>query len=165
MSLETIRDQLPDYARDLKLNLGSVLAPTGAPGLTEKQIAAVALSTAIAARNYSAVSGECLMTRRSVYDQIDGLDDGMGGLADVDYCLRVTAAGYRVVFTPHAALVQDDSWSQTMAPDAQDANRLQMRWHDRLTRDPYYNSNLSRDAPDYEPDLSAHLDGAGGTLE
>ncbi|HEY5758440.1 MAG TPA: carboxymuconolactone decarboxylase family protein [Steroidobacter sp.] len=51
MSLETIRDQLPDYARDLKLNLGSVLVPTGAPGLSEKQIAAVALSTAIAARN------------------------------------------------------------------------------------------------------------------
>lgn len=51
MSLDTIKDQLPDYARDLKLNLGSVLAPTGAPGLSEKQIAAIALSTAIAARN------------------------------------------------------------------------------------------------------------------
>lgn len=51
MSLETIRDQLPDYARDLKLNIGSVLTPQGAPGLSEKQIAAVALSTAIAARN------------------------------------------------------------------------------------------------------------------
>lgn len=51
MSLETIRDQLPDYARDLKLNIGSVLTTQGAPGLSEKQIAAVALSTAIAARN------------------------------------------------------------------------------------------------------------------
>jgi len=51
MSIETIRDQLPDYARDLKLNLGSVLTPQGAPGLNEKQIAAIALSTAIAARN------------------------------------------------------------------------------------------------------------------
>jgi alkyl hydroperoxide reductase subunit D len=51
MSLETIRDQLPDYARDLKLNIGSVLTPQGAPGLSEKQIAAIALSTAIAARN------------------------------------------------------------------------------------------------------------------
>ncbi len=30
-TLETLRDALPDYARDLKLNLGSVLAPTGAP--------------------------------------------------------------------------------------------------------------------------------------
>lgn len=51
MSLETIRDQLPDYARDLKLNIGSVLTPQGAPGLSEKQIAAVALATAICARN------------------------------------------------------------------------------------------------------------------
>ena len=51
MTLDTIRDQLPDYARDLKLNLGSVLTPQGAPGLTEKQIASLALATAIAARN------------------------------------------------------------------------------------------------------------------
>lgn len=51
MSLDTIRDRIPDYARDLRLNLGSVLAPTGAPGLTEKQIAAIALATAIASRN------------------------------------------------------------------------------------------------------------------
>jgi lipoyl-dependent peroxiredoxin subunit D len=51
MTLDAIRDQLPDYARDLRLNLGSVLTPGGAPGLTEKQIASIALSTAIAARN------------------------------------------------------------------------------------------------------------------
>src|SRR5579862_1990396 len=50
-SLDTIRDSLPDYARDLRLNLGSVLAPTGAPGLTERQIWAVALSAAIASRH------------------------------------------------------------------------------------------------------------------
>jgi len=51
MTLESIRDQLPDYARDLKLNLGSVLTPQGAPGLNERQIASLALATAIAARN------------------------------------------------------------------------------------------------------------------
>jgi lipoyl-dependent peroxiredoxin subunit D len=50
-TLDEIRDALPDYARDLKLNLGSVLAPTGAPGLSEKQIWAVALASAIASRN------------------------------------------------------------------------------------------------------------------
>jgi lipoyl-dependent peroxiredoxin subunit D len=52
-TLDTIRDAIPDYARDLKLNLGSVLATTGAPGLTEKQIWAVALASAIASRNVS----------------------------------------------------------------------------------------------------------------
>ena len=51
MDIEQIRDSLPDYARDLKLNLGSVLTPTGAPGLSEKQIWSIALASAIAARN------------------------------------------------------------------------------------------------------------------
>ena len=50
-SLEQLRASLPDFARDLKLNLGSVLTPEGAPGLSERQIWAVALSSAIAARN------------------------------------------------------------------------------------------------------------------
>jgi alkyl hydroperoxide reductase subunit D len=49
--MEAIRDVLPDYARDLKLNIGTVLTAQGAPGLTERQIASVALATAIAARN------------------------------------------------------------------------------------------------------------------
>jgi alkyl hydroperoxide reductase subunit D len=50
-TLDTVRDAIPDYARDLKLNLGSVLSTPGAPGLTEKQIWAVALASAIASRN------------------------------------------------------------------------------------------------------------------
>ena len=55
MTLDTIRDRLPDYARDLKLNLGSVLTPQGAPGLSERQIASLALATAIASRNQQLV--------------------------------------------------------------------------------------------------------------
>jgi alkyl hydroperoxide reductase subunit D len=51
MNIEQIRDALPDYARDLKLNLGSVLTTNGAPGLNEKQVWSIALASAIAARN------------------------------------------------------------------------------------------------------------------
>jgi lipoyl-dependent peroxiredoxin subunit D len=50
-TLEGIREALPGYARDLQLNLGAVLTPAGAPGLTERQIWAVALSAALASRN------------------------------------------------------------------------------------------------------------------
>lgn len=59
-TLDSLREALPDYARDLKLNLGSVLAPTGAPGLTERQIWAVALGAAEASRNpaFAAAMGE-----------------------------------------------------------------------------------------------------------
>ena len=110
--------------------------------------------TAIAVRNYSAVSGDCLMTRRQVYAEVGGFDDEMGRFADVDYCLRVTRAGYRVVFTPYASLVQDTSSRSTGDTDAHEGNGLQTRWSDRLARDPYYNPNFSRDTPDYEPSLT-----------
>ncbi|HEY2339294.1 MAG TPA: alkyl hydroperoxide reductase, partial [Steroidobacteraceae bacterium] len=50
-TLENIREALPGYARDLQLNLGTVLTPAGAPGLSERQIWAVALAAASASRN------------------------------------------------------------------------------------------------------------------
>ncbi len=50
-TLDAIRESLPAYARDLQLNLGSVLTPAGAPGLSERQIWAVALASALASRN------------------------------------------------------------------------------------------------------------------
>ena len=50
-TLDLIRESIPDYARDLKLNLGSVLTEAGAPGLNGKQIWAVAVASAIASRN------------------------------------------------------------------------------------------------------------------
>ncbi len=51
MTLDAIRDSIPDYAKDLKLNLGSVLSLPGAPDLNERQIWSIALATAIAARH------------------------------------------------------------------------------------------------------------------
>ncbi len=50
-TLDSLRDSLPSYARDLKLNLGSVLSSAGAPGLSERQIWAVAVAAAAASRN------------------------------------------------------------------------------------------------------------------
>jgi AhpD family alkylhydroperoxidase len=50
MTLAELRASLPDYAKDLRLNLDSVLSEAGAPGLTQKQIAVIALASAIASR-------------------------------------------------------------------------------------------------------------------
>jgi len=50
MNLADLKNQLPDYAKDLRLNLESVLSEGGAPGLSQKQIAVIALACAIAAR-------------------------------------------------------------------------------------------------------------------
>jgi len=51
MDLEGIKNRIPEHAKDLKLNLSSVLNPEGAPGLNRDQILATALACAIASRN------------------------------------------------------------------------------------------------------------------
>jgi alkyl hydroperoxide reductase subunit D len=51
MTLDELKSQLPDYAKDLRLNLETVLGEAGAPGLAQKQIAAIALAAAIASRH------------------------------------------------------------------------------------------------------------------
>lgn len=56
MTIDTVRDRIPDYARDIRLNLGSVLTTQGAPGLNDAQIWTTALASAIAARNATTVT-------------------------------------------------------------------------------------------------------------
>jgi alkyl hydroperoxide reductase subunit D len=51
MDVTNVKSLLPEHAKDLKLNLAAVLTTEGAPGLTERQIAGVALASAVAARN------------------------------------------------------------------------------------------------------------------
>lgn len=51
MSVNQLREKLPDYAKDIRLNLGTVLTVEGAPDLNANQIFGVALSTAYATKN------------------------------------------------------------------------------------------------------------------
>src|SRR5690606_15966245 len=61
-------------------------------------------------QNYSAVSGSCLMVRRSLFEEVGGLAGDAGlrhACNDVDLCLKVRAAGYLVVWTPHALVMHE----------------------------------------------------------
>lgn len=63
-TLETLRDALPDFAKDIRLNLGTVLTPEGAPELSVTQIFSVALASAYATRNANvmqAISSEAAL--------------------------------------------------------------------------------------------------------
>lgn len=51
MNFEQLKNALPDYAKDIKLNLSAVLSEAGSPGLTQKQIMSIALASAYATRN------------------------------------------------------------------------------------------------------------------
>ena len=72
---------------------------------------------------------------------------------DVDYCLRLRAAGYRVVYTPWARLLHHESAS--FGPRRQDLDamaEIRRRWAAVIDNDPYYNPNLTRNFPDYRLD-------------
>ncbi len=108
-------------------------------------------ANAVAIRNCSAVSGACLMTRRSVFDEAGGFDEALPvDFNDVDYCLRIRAAGYRIVFTPYALLHHHESASfGQRVQSARELALMRERWGAALDSDPYYNANLSKNFSDY----------------
>ncbi len=59
------------------------------------------------ARDVSAVIGGCMLTRTDLYQQLGGFNETEFGVAynDVDYCLRLLKAGYRIVQSPQAKLM------------------------------------------------------------
>ena len=65
----------------------------------------------VVAHQRSAVSGACLLTRRSLFGALNGFDGVRfpADYADIDYCLRLRARGYRVVMAPRARLLRHGS--------------------------------------------------------
>lgn len=106
----------------------------------------------------SAVTAACLLTRRTDYIRVGGMDETHFAVAfnDVDYCLRLRELGKRIVLTPHARLVHAESASRGKdnRPDRRDRferelNLLRTRWGEFLIEDPTYNPQLSRDGIPY----------------
>ncbi len=108
-------------------------------------------ASAVVVRDYSAVTAACMMTRRDLYDRLGGFNERFAlDFNDTDYCLRLRAAGYRVVFTPYAQLYHwESATAGPRAWRAEDVDEMRRTWGDVCERDPYYNPNLTRDFPDY----------------
>lgn len=102
-------------------------------------------------QDVSAVTAACLLTRREVWNELGGLDEDFPvAYNDVDLCLKVTAAGYRVLWTPEAVVyhLESQSRGKDTAPEKrgrleQDKSRLIARWGGRLANDPFHSPNLS----------------------
>jgi O-antigen biosynthesis protein len=102
-------------------------------------------------RNYSAVTGACLLTRRDVFDEVGGFDEERLPVtfSDVDLCLKMRRAGYRVVYVPFAKLYHHESSTRRPAVEPLETEVMRERWPDVLQHDPYYNPNLSRERADF----------------
>ncbi len=110
------------------------------------------------AQNVSAVTGACLMVKRSLYEEAGGLDEGFAvSLNDVDFCLKLRKMGYLNVFTPFAELYHYESISRGLDDQGEKARRYEAesalfreKWKKELEEgDPYYNPNFSLDRSDF----------------
>lgn len=108
------------------------------------------LNALICQRDLSAVTGACLMIRREVFDQVGGIDESFAvSCNDIDLCLRVRAAGWRIMWTPHATLTHVDGGtrgrdvsSAQILKHWQETARLVGRWTDWMVQDFAVNPTL-----------------------
>ncbi len=95
-------------------------------------------------RDVTAVTGACMMVRRAVFDEVGGFDERFHvAFNDIDFCLRLRARGYRVVYTPFAELVHHESVSRGISRDLPETKEMLRRWLPWIRRDPFFNPNLS----------------------
>jgi GT2 family glycosyltransferase len=106
----------------------------------------------VLASSVSAVTGACLVVRKSGFEEIGGLNETDLPVAfnDVDFCLRLKKNGYRNVWTPHAELYHHESATRGADQTPENLERFQreidyMRanWGDEIDRDAFYNENCS----------------------
>ena len=109
-------------------------------------------------QDLSAVTAACMMVKRSVYEEMGGLEEKLQvAFNDVDFCLRVRKAGYLVVFDPYVELYHYESKTRGAENTKEKVRRFQteieyMRshWLDLLKKgDPMYNPNLTLTKWDY----------------
>lgn len=115
-------------------------------------------SRIISVQDLSAVTAACLMVRRSVFDEVEGLNEEFKvAFNDIDFCLKVRKAGYLVVYNPYAQFYHYESKSRGQEDSADKVARFQQetglfgeRWGELLENgDPYYNPNLTLDKADF----------------
>jgi GT2 family glycosyltransferase len=110
-------------------------------------------------RSTAAVTGACLATKRTLFERVGGFDDLDLKVAfnDVDYCMKIRQAGYRVVYNPFAVLyhLESKSRGRELSETQQTRHRgeaafFRARWGDAEILDPYYNLHFERFARPFE---------------
>jgi GT2 family glycosyltransferase len=102
-------------------------------------------------QDLSCVTAGCMLIRKAVFDELGGFDETLGvAFNDVDLCIRIREAGWRIVWTPAAELYHWESVSVGSHDAPARRNEfehaiciLRERWGAILDSDPYYNPNLS----------------------
>ncbi len=107
--------------------------------------------------NYSAITGACLMIKRTLWEQVNGFDEHLAiAFNDVDFCLKLLNKGLRHVVLPHVTFYHHESKSRGLEDTSAKKKRLRQeeaymkqRWGTILQNDPFYNPHLTKQAEDF----------------
>lgn len=107
---------------------------------------------AMCAQDYSAVTAACMMSKKSVFEEVGGFSEDLAvAFNDIDYCMKVRSLGKLVVYAPYAVLYHYESKSRGLEDTPEKVARFNRevakfakKWPDILKNgDPYYNPNLT----------------------
>jgi GT2 family glycosyltransferase len=113
--------------------------------------------------NYSALTAACIMFRKDIYKEVDGMDEAFEvEYNDVDFCLKVLDKGYYNVYVPDVTLYHYESATrghplQNKASYARHVKEMDLfisKWEKYIKHDPFYNPNLSLGVHDFGQDFS-----------
>jgi len=112
-----------------------------------------------AMQNFSAVSEDCLMIDKSLYQTMGGMDENAVLFNEVDFCLRLK--GYQIVWTPHVSLVQHGLGSLVRnrrkvvqnTQVEQEMATMYQKWLPQLSHDPAYNPLLCLKGEAWQPEI------------
>lgn len=94
-------------------------------------------------RNFTAVTGACVMCPREAYFSVGGFSPEFPlNYNDVDFCLKLREKGYRVVYTPYAELYHHESVSKSGTYNTE-LQHFKDVWLKRFPKDPMFNPNLN----------------------
>lgn len=149
------------YADDTIQHAGIVVGMGGVAGhahLNYPRAASGYTQRLLVTQNVSAVTGACLVCPRSVFEEVGGFDEGFVlAFNDVDLCLQILAAGYRIVWTPEAELYHLESKTRGYEDTVEKQKRFKreydlfhLKWGKFLASgDPYYSPHFRLDRSDF----------------
>jgi GT2 family glycosyltransferase len=102
----------------------------------------------LVANDYLSVTGACMMTRRETFERVGGFSTTFPmNYNDCDYCLKLIAAGERVVYDPDTILYHFESSSRSTDVADWEKDQLRGRWLPIAVTDPFSNPNLKYGIP------------------
>jgi cellulose synthase/poly-beta-1,6-N-acetylglucosamine synthase-like glycosyltransferase len=102
-------------------------------------------------QDFSCITAACMAIRKDLFFEVGGFDEKLpAAFNDVDLCMKLRRAGWRIIWTPTAELYHKESKSlgrhdagARAEQHLADIALMRTRWGPFLDSDPYYNRNLS----------------------